>query len=53
VPSTTCASAGIVTPAAYITGRALDADTGQPIGLDQILLCQFERRTDGQIVRRG
>jgi hypothetical protein len=38
---------------AWIEGRALDADTGEPVQLKKAVLCQFERKPDGEIVRRG
>jgi hypothetical protein len=39
--------------AAYILGKAVDADTGELVQLDSAQLCQFERKPDGEIIRRG
>lgn len=38
---------------AWMEGRAVDADTGKPIQLAKVILCQFDRKSDGEIVRRG
>lgn len=38
---------------AWIEGRAVDADTGDPVRLEKIILCDFERTSNGEIVRRG
>jgi hypothetical protein len=43
----------VLKPLAWIEGRALDADTGEPIRLRSVVLCQFERKPDGEIIRRG
>ncbi len=40
-------------PVAWITGRAEDADTGQPVRITGAMLCGFEWQPDGSIVRRG
>ncbi len=39
--------------AGYIVGTAVDADTGKPVRIENIQLCQFDRKPDGEIVRRG
>jgi protocatechuate 3,4-dioxygenase beta subunit len=38
---------------AWIEGRALDAETGEPVRLDRVVLCTFERKSNGEIVRAG
>jgi hypothetical protein len=38
---------------AWIDGHALDADTGEPVRLDKVVLCTFERKPNGEIVRAG
>jgi hypothetical protein len=38
---------------AWMEGRAVDADTGDPVRLEKIILCDFERKSNGEIVRRG
>jgi uncharacterized GH25 family protein len=38
---------------AWIEGRALDAETGEPVRLDKLVLCTFERKPNGEIVRAG
>lgn len=40
-------------PLAWIEGRALDAETGEPVRLDKVVLCFFERRPDGEVVLGG
>jgi hypothetical protein len=37
----------------WISGRALDAETGRPVRIRSVMLCQFERQPNGEIVRRG
>ena len=37
----------------WIIGRAVDAETGEPVRVASVTLCQFERQPDGSIVRRG
>jgi hypothetical protein len=34
---------------AWIEGRAVDAETGEPIKLDKVMLCLFTRRPNGEI----
>lgn len=43
----------VLKKAGHIVGTAVDADTGKPVRVENIQLCQFERRPDGEIVRRG
>jgi hypothetical protein len=38
---------------AWMEGRAVDADTGVPVRLEKVILCEFERKSNGEIVRRG
>jgi hypothetical protein len=38
---------------AWIEGRAVDADSGQPVALDKVILCTFERKPNGEIVVGG
>jgi protocatechuate 3,4-dioxygenase beta subunit len=38
---------------AWIEGRAVDAETGEPVRLDRVVLCTFERKPNGEIVRAG
>jgi hypothetical protein len=40
-------------PKAWIEGRALDAVTGKPVHVDKVILCQLERKPDGEVERRG
>jgi hypothetical protein len=37
----------------WIEGRAVDADTGEPIRLDRIVLCEFEPSDGGRVVLKG
>lgn len=39
--------------ASWIEGLAVDAETGKPIPLAQVVLCFFERKPDGEIVLNG
>ncbi len=38
---------------AWMEGRAVDADTGEPVRVEKVVLCQFDRSPSGEIVRRG
>lgn len=38
---------------AFIEGTAIDAETGEPVRLDQVVLCFFERKANGEIVLGG
>ncbi len=38
---------------AWIDGRAVDADTGEPVHLDKVIRCSFTRRPGGAIVLNG
>ncbi len=38
---------------AWIEGEAVDEATGLPVRLDQIVLCFFERKPDGEVVLNG
>jgi hypothetical protein len=37
----------------YITGRAVDANTGQPVRLTSLLICECERQPNGAVVTKG
>ena len=39
-----------MTPEAWIEGRAIDAETGQPVRVDRIVRCLFERKQGGEVV---
>ena len=39
--------------AGVIEGQVVDADSGEPIRLAQMLVCNFERKPDGEVVLRG
>jgi hypothetical protein len=43
----------VLEPVAWIEGRAIDADTGKPVRLSQVVLCFFERKPGGEIVLSG
>jgi hypothetical protein len=43
----------VMKEAAWIEGRAVDAETGEPVHLDRVVLCTFDRKTNGEIVRGG
>ena len=43
----------VMMEAAWIEGRAVDAVTGEPVHLDRVVLCTFDRKTNGEIVRGG
>jgi len=38
---------------AWMEGRAVDADTGEAVRVEKVVLCQFDRSPSGEIVRRG
>jgi hypothetical protein len=38
---------------AWIEGHAIDAETGEPVHLDKVVLCTFERKPNGEILRAG
>jgi len=40
-------------PVAWIEGRAIDAETGDPVRIDAAILCFFDRAADGKPVLRG
>jgi hypothetical protein len=40
-------------PVAWIEGQALDADTGEPVRLEKIVLCFFTRKPNGETVLSG
>jgi uncharacterized GH25 family protein len=42
-----------MTPEARIEARATDAETGKPVHVDKAILCFFERKPGGEIVRAG
>jgi hypothetical protein len=39
--------------AGWIEGRAIDADTGAPVRLERVVVCNFERKPSGEVVLRG
>ena len=43
----------VMEPVAWIEGHAVDADTGEAVKLDKVILCTFERKPDGEIVVGG
>ena len=43
----------VMKEAAWIEGRAVDAETGEPVHLDRVVLCTFDRKANGEIVRGG
>jgi hypothetical protein len=43
----------ILRRAGWIEGRAIDADTGEPVHLDKVVVCNFERKPSGKVVLRG
>jgi hypothetical protein len=36
-----------------IEGQAIDADTGEPVRLSKIVVCNFDRKPSGEVVLRG
>jgi hypothetical protein len=38
---------------AWIEGRAVDANTGEAVRLEKVILCDFVREANGEVVRRG
>jgi RNA polymerase sigma factor (sigma-70 family) len=34
---------------AYLCGKAIDADTGEPVQISQIVICQLRKKSDGKI----
>jgi hypothetical protein len=40
-------------PKAWIEGMATDAVTGKPVRIEKIVLCQLERKPNGEVERRG
>jgi hypothetical protein len=43
----------VMEPTTWIEGRAVDADTGEPVRLDRIVLCQFDRTPAGRVQLKG
>lgn len=39
--------------AGWIEGRAIDADTGDPVRLQRVVVCTFERKPSGEVVLKG
>jgi len=37
----------------WIEGQAVDAETGQPVRVDKVVVCNFERKPSGEVVLRG
>jgi hypothetical protein len=40
-------------PVAWIEGSVVDADTGEPVHLDKVVLCYFERTSSGEVKLSG
>ena len=38
---------------AWIEGRAVDAESGEPVKLDKVILCTFTRKPDGEVIVGG
>ena len=43
----------VMKPVAWIEGRAVDGESGAPVHLDRVLLCDFVRKPNGEIVLSG
>jgi hypothetical protein len=43
----------ILRRAGWIEGQAIDADTDEPVRLNKVVVCNFERKPDGEVVLRG
>ncbi|WP_406698008.1 carboxypeptidase-like regulatory domain-containing protein [Singulisphaera sp. Ch08] len=43
----------ILKRAGWIEGQAVDADTGEPVRLERVVVCNFERKPSGEVVLRG
>jgi hypothetical protein len=43
----------VLTPVAWIEGRAVDAETDEPVRLERVVLCSFDRKANGEIVLSG
>ena len=43
----------ILRPQAWIEGKAIDANTGEPVKLDRVVLCFVERKANGEVVISG
>lgn len=43
----------VMQPVAWIAGAAVDEATGEPVRLDRIVLCFFERKPSGEVVLDG
>lgn len=43
----------VMQPAAWIEGEAVDEATGEPVRLDRVVLCFFERKPNGEVVLNG
>ncbi len=43
----------ILRRAGWIEGQAVDADTGVPVHLDKVVVCNFSRKPNGEVVLRG
>ena len=39
--------------AGWIEGQVVDAETGEPVRLDKVVVCHFERKPSGEVVLRG
>jgi len=40
-------------PKAWIEGTAVDAVTGKPVRIEKLVLCELQRKPDGEVERRG
>lgn len=40
-------------PKAWIEGTAVDAVTGKPVRIEKVVLCELERKPNGEVERRG
>ena len=43
----------VMQPVAWIEGAAVDEATGEPVRLDRVVLCFFERKPNGEVVLSG
>ena len=43
----------VLQPESWIEGQALDSETGEPVRLEKVILCQFERKANGEVVLSG
>ena len=43
----------ILRRAGWIEGQVIDSDTGEPVHLDKVIVCNFSRKPNGEVVLRG